>query len=617
MTEHTAALIDAPAELRDRRSWLVWRFEQRPGQDKPTKPPYIAGPGLTHAKTSDPSTWRTFEEAEAHLDAFDGLGIVLGGGLAGVDLDDCRDPATGVIASWALDVIERLDSYTELSPSGTGLHILCFAKLPEDLDGNRHDLPDGGRIEVYDRAQYFTFTGQHLEGTPRTVEQRTAELTALHREIFDAPDRDEPAPDVTTSKPKPRTLHDDALLRVAFSSSNGNKILALWGGDDLDYPSTSEADAALAHFLAFYARDPAHLEALMMQSSRVRDKWHSRRGSKTWIACECEAATANVIERYSGVPDIEGLVRIDRALLDLPDGPLMTAALIAAGVDEDSSIANLCDVKERTVEGWRKKIIDEGLEERARTRPTRRFVLVSRKQLTHPGATVAQRVTGIHLAACADAWSGIAQVSGAALADRRGRRRECVSRHVNELAAAGLVRIIRSQWDSEAGRREECNVYLLLDTIAALERCAEAREEDSSREIAHRHYVKSHKNQCTHRRMMMSRCRSVRGSTQEGQCEAGLGSEGGEMSLPLPSTPADEVKPPADDRPRLARMIADAVRQRTGRTPLEIDVLIALEVHDGDYIAVARELTQEIFREMAGDGPMMRGGIALSTEEGF
>lgn len=89
------------------------------------------------------------------------------------------------------------------------------------------------------------------------------------------------------------------------------------------------------------------------------------------------------------------------------------------------------------------------------------------------------------------------------------------------------------------------------------------------------------------------------------------------MSLPLPSTPADEVKPPADDRPRLARMIADAVRQRTGRTPLEIDVLIALEVHDGDYIAVARELTQEIFREMAGDGPMMRGGIALSTEEGF
>jgi hypothetical protein len=497
---HTATRIYAPAELQDRRSWLLWRFEPRPGQDKPTKPPYIAGPGLTRASTSDPSTWRTFGEAAAHLDAFDGLGIVLGNGLAGVDLDDCRDPRTGVIASWALDVIERLDSYTELSPSGTGLHVLCFAELPDDLDGNRHEVPDGGRIEVYDRGQYFTFTGQHLEGTAHTVEQRTAELTALHRELFDAPDRDEPASDVTPSKPTPRTLHDDALLRVAFSSRNGSNILALWGGNNLDYPSTSEADAALAHFLAFYARDPAHLEALMMQSSRVRAKWHSTRGTKTWIACECEAATANVIERYGGVPDIAGLVRIDRALLDLDDGPLMTAALIAAGIDEDASIANLCGVKKRAVADWREKIIAAGLEDRARTRPTRGFILVSRMQLTNAAATVAQRVTGIHLAACANAWSGIAQVSGAALADRRGRRRECVSRHLQALADVGLVSIIRSRWDSTTGKREECNVYLLLDVVSALERCAEARESDSSREIAHGTYVKSHKNQCTHGR---------------------------------------------------------------------------------------------------------------------
>jgi putative DNA primase/helicase len=540
--------IDAPAELRDRRSWLVWRWEQRPGQDKPTKPPYIAGPGLTHAKISDPSTWRPFEEAAAHLDAFDGLGLVLGAdpdgahdNLGGADLDDCRDPRTGVIEPWARDIIERMDSYSEISPSGTGIKVFFFGELPSDAK-HRKPMPGGGHIELYDRDRYFTVTGAHLEGTPRTVEQRTAELTALHRELFDASDRDEPpAPDVTTSKPRPRTLHDDALLQVAFASRNGNNILALWGGDDLDYPSTSEADAALACHLAFYARDPAHLEGLMMQSSRVREKWHSRRGSKTWIARECEAATAKVIERYSGVPVIEGLVRIDRALLDLDDGPLMTAALIAAGVDEDASIANLCDVTERTVGDWRKKIIAAGLEEQVRTRPTKRFVLVSRKQLTHPGATVAQRVTGIHLAACADAWSGIAQVSGEALADRRGRARETVSGHVNALATAGLVRIIRSPWNA-AEETRECNVYLLLDTIAALERCAEAREEDSLRETSHSDDVKPHKNQCTHGRGGKGRCRSARASTQEGPCEAGLGSEGGETSLSLPSSPLDEPR---------------------------------------------------------------------------
>jgi hypothetical protein len=557
----------------------VWRFEPRPGRDKLAKVPVDPDTGY-RTNPHDPANWRTFEAA-AHLDAFDGLGIALGGGLAGVDLDDCRDPRTGVIAPWALDVIERLDSYTELSPSGTGLHVLCFAELPEDLAGNRHDLPDGGRIEVYDRAQYFTFTGQHLEGTPHTVEQRTAELTALHGEIFDAPDRDEPASDVTTSKPKPRTLQDDALLQVAFSSRNGNKILALWGGDDLNYPSTSEADAALAHNLAFYARDPAHLEALMMQSSRVREKWHSRRGSKTWIACECEAATARITERYGGVPVIEGLVRIDRALLDLPDGPLMTAALIAAGVDADSSIANLLGVKERTVADWRRKIIDAGLEDRARTRPTRSFVLVSRRQLTHPGATVAQRVTGIHLAACAASWSGIAQVSGAALADRRGRRRECVSRHLQALADVGLVSIRRSRWDSETGIREECNVYLLLDVISALERCTEAREEDSLREIAHGDYVKSHKSQCTHGRGGESRCRSARGIQEVPSDTSGLGSEGGETSLPLPSTPADEPR-----------------RRLSGRELQDLTERIGSIISSGRDDGEARRLLDLLRREM-------------------
>lgn len=82
-------------------------------------------------------------------------------------------------------------------------------------------------------------------------------------------------------------------------------------------------------------------------------------------------------------------------------------------------------------------------------------------------------------------------------------------------------------------------MYLLLDTIEALERCGEAREEDSSREISHSDYVKPHKNQITHRR---GGSRSARGSTQGGPCEAGLGSEGGETSLPLPSTPLDEPR---------------------------------------------------------------------------
>src|SRR5206468_7814503 len=98
----------------------------------------------------------------------DGVGIVLGDGLVGVDLDHCRDPETGAIAPWAQTVIATLDSYTEVSPSGTGLHVLLHGESA--ISGRRK-----GPIEMYADGRYFTVTGQHLAGTPTTIETRTVE----------------------------------------------------------------------------------------------------------------------------------------------------------------------------------------------------------------------------------------------------------------------------------------------------------------------------------------------------------------------------------------------------------------------------------------------------------
>jgi primase-polymerase (primpol)-like protein len=80
--------------------------------------------------------------------------------LCGVDLDGCLDPETGEIEGWAQEIIEELDSYTEISPSGTGVHVLVRGTLPAGR--NRK-----GRFEAYDRGRYFTVTGRHLAGTPR------------------------------------------------------------------------------------------------------------------------------------------------------------------------------------------------------------------------------------------------------------------------------------------------------------------------------------------------------------------------------------------------------------------------------------------------------------------
>jgi hypothetical protein len=117
--------------------------------------------------------------------------------FAGVDLDDCRDPVTGKIAEWAQDIIAKLNCYSEVSPSQTGVKIFIRAKLPANA---KHNTPyQTGSVEVYGSARFFTVTGQHVPGTPTTIDDRQAELTAMYDRVFGA----QPAPPVTPDQAAP------------------------------------------------------------------------------------------------------------------------------------------------------------------------------------------------------------------------------------------------------------------------------------------------------------------------------------------------------------------------------------------------------------------------------
>src|SRR5215471_11091232 len=111
-----------PEELKSLPQWVVWKYEDH-GKPKRDKIPYDSHTGL-RAKSNDPQTWSTFAEALAayQCGGFDGVGFVFagGGGIVGVDLDGCRDPETGLLEPWAGEIVERVDSYTEASPSDTG-----------------------------------------------------------------------------------------------------------------------------------------------------------------------------------------------------------------------------------------------------------------------------------------------------------------------------------------------------------------------------------------------------------------------------------------------------------------------------------------------------------------
>jgi putative DNA primase/helicase len=251
-----------PEELKTLQQWVCW-IEVN-GNGKKSKIPYSPNGGLP-AKTTDPSTWGTFKEA-AHAyrrKAFDGLGFVFTteDPYTGVDLDKCRDPATGQIEPWATEVIEKLDSYAEISPSGTGIHIIV--KNRDKLPHNRRD-----RFEVYSESRYFTMTGNVL-GARDEISERTAQLKKVCREVF----QDGELPKRTPVKKNA----DEHVIDVAIvERRKQDKTLdALMEGEwKSNYPSQSEADLALATKLAhILGNDPARIFSAIKKSGLYREKW--------------------------------------------------------------------------------------------------------------------------------------------------------------------------------------------------------------------------------------------------------------------------------------------------------------------------------------------------------
>ncbi len=278
-----------PAELKQIIAWVVWRYELSK-DEKWTKVPYQLD-GQTRASSTDPGTWGTFPEAlKRYTDGgVDGVGIVLTKelGIVGIDLDHCRDG--GTITPEALQIIEEVNGYSEVSPSGTGIRILVEATLPP---GRRKK----GDIEMYDTGRYLTVTGHHLTSTSGTIERRQEAIDTVHGRVFGKPKTEHP--NSNRQNGHHLGLGDDVLLRTAFGAQNGHKIKALYEGDINGYPSQSEADLALCSLLAFYTEKKEQLDRLFRGSALYREKWDEKRGATTWGEQTVQKAIENRTERY-------------------------------------------------------------------------------------------------------------------------------------------------------------------------------------------------------------------------------------------------------------------------------------------------------------------------------
>lgn len=250
------------AEMQAYPNFVVWRPLERNGRI--TKPPISPLTGK-FADTTDPSTWGTFNQAlrAVATGKVAGLGFVFSPDdpFCGVDLDHVLNPE---IDPQALKAVRLLDSYTELSPSGTGLHVIVQAELPEG--GRRRD-----HIELYDRNRFFTITTNHLAGTPESILPRQEAVTALYESL--APPQHSQAKEMRPRAEYSLTRRDDEVLEKAMKAKNGESFRQLWSGDTGGFKSKSEADFTLILRLLYWTgNNTQQTERLFRQSALYDEK---------------------------------------------------------------------------------------------------------------------------------------------------------------------------------------------------------------------------------------------------------------------------------------------------------------------------------------------------------
>lgn len=235
-------LDNIPAELRYLQQWVV------SGENKNPLNPLTGQP----ASVTDRSTWGTFEQARQA--GYKHIGFVLSPDdpYAIIDLDA---PLTPDQAARHRSIATSIFSYTELSQSGNGVHIVIKGAVAH---GVRRD-----KVELYSSERYMIFTGNVINAAPISDYQPTLDsmftqmASTVVAELDDAPP----------------VVGDDALYDMAARASNGDKFVGLWQGKMDTYPSQSEADFALLAILAFYSASNSQVKRTFRYSELgKRDK---------------------------------------------------------------------------------------------------------------------------------------------------------------------------------------------------------------------------------------------------------------------------------------------------------------------------------------------------------
>lgn len=289
---------DVPNELKIMKRWVCFKVEGT-NDGKTTKRPYNALSGAL-ARVNDELTWSTFNIALTGCIKYqcDGIGFILGNGIFGIDLDNHPDK-NGKLSmndeefqALVDEFVNTLDSYSERSQSGLGVHIICQGKLPE---GGRRK----GSVEMYDNGRFFAFTGNAIHNVP--INSREKEVVPLWEKYVKNNNKNDQDSVRRINIPEALRLSDEEIIDIALNSEKGNIFYKYYHDGDISMNGNdqSSADMSFCCMLAFWCNgDKEQMDRIFRNSALMREKWDQYRGSKTYGEITIDSACSMVPNGY-------------------------------------------------------------------------------------------------------------------------------------------------------------------------------------------------------------------------------------------------------------------------------------------------------------------------------
>lgn len=256
-SNNSSTIITAQTAIKDLPQWITWKLEYK--DNKATKVPYQVG---SEYKASIKSTnhWTTYDKG-APLEN-KGFVFTCDDPYLFIDLDHVLND--GVLKPWARDIIEAIQSYTEVSPSG-GLHIIVEAGDSATILKNKTILDNyATALEIYFKDRYATFTGDVFEGYDSVVKADTSIL-------------DKHAKFKVVTSSNHNSLHRTSLLS-AIQVKDKIERKFKWDISSYDIVDQSSAHLSLANHIVFWSNGDRSIydEVFELHPSSNRDKYQDR-----------------------------------------------------------------------------------------------------------------------------------------------------------------------------------------------------------------------------------------------------------------------------------------------------------------------------------------------------